>query len=85
MSIRHWRLPVLIGIAGLVSCGPVSDHRGGGGVDLRPPAVEAVHATGPRQISVEFDEDAGLVEGKTAIRPELPISEVQRQERRSLS
>jgi hypothetical protein len=70
---------ILSGIVSIVSCGPVSDQRAGLAADLRPPAVEAVRATSPRQISVEFDEDAGVVEGKTAINPELRISEVKRQ------
>lgn len=70
------RLPFLLGAACLASCGPVADSRAGREVDLRPPVVEAVRTIGPAEISVEFDEEAGLVPGKVAILPDLPVSGV---------
>lgn len=53
-----------------LSCGPVTDPRASA-VDLTPPQVTSVSATAADRVSVTFDEDATLVEGKTRIEPDL--------------
>jgi hypothetical protein len=57
------------------SCGPVPDPRGAT-VDLRPPAILAVRTVGPREISLEFDEEARVAAAKVRISPGLAVAEV---------
>lgn len=57
-----------------MSCGPVADPRSTE-VDLSPPQLQSVRTIGPEEISILFDEDAGLRAGKTRITPDLAIAE----------
>ncbi len=57
------------------SCGPVPDPRGAA-VDLRPPGILAVRTVGPRDISLEFDEEAKVAAAKVRISPGLAVAEV---------
>jgi hypothetical protein len=57
------------------SCGPVPDPRGAT-VDLRPPAILAVRTVGPREISLDFDEEARVAAAKVRISPGLAVAEV---------
>ena len=57
------------------SCGPLPDSRPPA-ADLLPPQVQSVQATGPREISISFDEDAGLRAEKTRITPPLAVTDV---------
>lgn len=57
------------------SCGPVPDPRSGT-VDLRPPVILAVRTVGPREISLEFDEEAKVAAAKVRISPGLAVAEV---------
>ena len=59
----------------LASCGPVSDSRTRD-VDLLPPQVQSVQSLGPGEISISFDEDAGLCAEKTRIDPPLAVADV---------
>jgi hypothetical protein len=59
----------------LVACGPVPWSRGPD-LDLRPPVIEGVSATGPQSIEVAFDEDAGLDAGTLRIEPALEVRAV---------
>ena len=65
--------PALLLASLCTSCGPVADPRSAQ-VDLCPPQVQRVRTVGPREISIEFDEDAALRAGKTRITPALAIS-----------
>ena len=62
-------------IALLVSCGPLSDSRAAD-VDLIPPHLLSVQSVAPGEISISFDEDAGLTAEKTRISPALAVREV---------
>jgi hypothetical protein len=57
------------------SCGPVPDPRAVV-VDLRPPGILAVRTIGPREISLEFDEEARVAAAKVRISPGLAVAEV---------
>ena len=59
----------------LASCGPVPDPRSAS-VDLRPPMVLSVRATGPGEICLEFDEEARVAASRVRIEPLLVVSEV---------
>jgi hypothetical protein len=74
---RHLLMGVwpVFSIALLVSCGPLSDSRTPE-VDLIPPHLQSVQSLGPGEISISFDEDAGLSREKTRISPALVISEM---------
>jgi hypothetical protein len=68
-------IPFLIVIlAALAGCGPMADQRSAG-VDLRPPLLQSVQTTGPQEVAMVFDEDAGLVSERTRITPPLTVSE----------
>ena len=58
-----------------VSCSPVPDSRTRD-VDLLPPQVQSVQSLGPDEISITFDEDAGLCAEKTRIDPPLAVADV---------
>jgi len=58
-----------------VSCGPVPDTRSPD-VDLKPPQVQSVQASSPAEISIQFDEEAALSDGKTRITPPLAVQQV---------
>jgi len=64
------RLLVAVLIVTLSCCGPVTDPRPSD-ADLVPPQVLSVGATSSRDVRIEFDEEATLVEGKTRIAPDL--------------
>jgi hypothetical protein len=64
-----------LSITVLVSCGPLSGTRAPD-VDLMPPHLQSVQSIGPGEISVSFDEDAGLSAEKTRISPALVVREV---------
>ncbi len=64
-----------VSIVLLSSCGPLSDSRTAD-LDLMPPRLQSVQSLGPGEISISFDEDAGLVAEKTRISPELVVKEV---------
>jgi hypothetical protein len=64
-----------LSIALLCSCGPLSDARTAD-VDLMPPHLQSVQSLGPGEISVSFDEEAGLIAEKTRISPALAVREV---------
>ena len=68
------RLPALLFGILCAACGPVADQRSAD-VDLSPPQLESVRTVGPQEISIQFNEDAGLRAGKTHITPELAIAE----------
>jgi hypothetical protein len=70
-----YSIPVFVCLAALAGCGPVADQRARD-VDLRPPLVQAVETSGPREISVEFDEDASLEESGIRISPALAVTGV---------
>ncbi len=57
------------------SCGPLPDSRTPV-ADLLPPQVQSVQAVGPGEISISFDEEAGLRAEKTRITPPLAVSDV---------
>lgn len=69
---RTWGFLVMLMTA---SCGPLPDSRSRD-VDLLPPQVQSVQACGPGEISISFDEDAGLCAEKTRITPPLAIKDV---------
>ena len=62
-------------VSAAAGCGPVPDTRPAD-CDLRPPLVQEVCAAGPREISLEFDEEATLVPGKISVTPPLAVEEV---------
>ncbi len=74
MKIKRF-LPLFPALALAVSCGPVPDPRLGQEVDLHPPQIESVSSTGPSEVRICFDEEAGLVLEKTRITPALSIQE----------
>ncbi len=57
----------------LASCGPVGDPRASAGFDLRPPGVEAVSATGPRELRLRFDEEAEVEPSLVRVEPALEV------------
>jgi hypothetical protein len=59
-------------VSAAAGCGPVPDTRSTD-ADLRPPLVQEVCAVGPREISLEFDEEASLVPGTTSVTPALSV------------
>ncbi|MGA2380317.1 MAG: hypothetical protein ABSG85_13535 [Spirochaetia bacterium] len=67
-------LPIL-GVLLAASCGPLPDSRTQD-TDLLPPQVQSVQALGPGEISISFDEDAGLCADKTRITPPLAVTDV---------
>ncbi|MGO9308973.1 MAG: hypothetical protein ACLQDL_08130 [Spirochaetia bacterium] len=73
----HLLLPGLSMLAVLLaaSCGPLADSRPPA-ADLLPPQVQSVQATGPGEISISFDEEAGLRAEKTRITPPLAVIDV---------
>ncbi|HVP17637.1 MAG TPA: hypothetical protein VMU36_01485 [Spirochaetia bacterium] len=64
-----------LALAVFLSCGPVPDPRSGEQADLHPPTIESVYATGPNELSIQFDEEASLVSEKTRISPVLSVRE----------
>jgi len=60
------------------SCGPLPDSRPQE-VDLLPPQVKSVRSQGPGEITVTFDEEAALCEGRTRITPALSVDEMNAQ------
>jgi hypothetical protein len=70
---RQSTVPVILWLAALAGCGPVSDQRPRE-VDLRPPLIQAVTAIGPTEVGVEFDEDAGLEPEHLRISPPLEVA-----------
>lgn len=78
MNRARWSVrlfPALALALACASCGPVPDPRGAD-VDLRPPGILAVRTVGPREISLEFDEEAIVEPAKVRISPELAVFEV---------
>jgi hypothetical protein len=69
------RTSVLLAVLLTISCGPVPDSRSPD-VDLMPPQLQSVLAFGPAEISLSFDEDAGLCAEKTRITPPLAVKDV---------
>ncbi len=59
----------------LASCGPGSEA-GGPPVDLQPPVVLAVRSTGPREVCLDFDEEAKVARDTVRIDPVLAVTEV---------
>jgi hypothetical protein len=59
----------------LAACGPLPWPRAPD-LDLRPPVVEGVSATGPQSLEVSFDEEAGLDAGTLRIEPPLEVNDV---------
>jgi hypothetical protein len=66
--------PVILLATLCASCGPVTDPRSAD-IDLSPPQLQSVTTLGPQEISLQFDEDAGLRIGKTRITPDLAVVE----------
>ena len=73
MKRSPW-IALVVGPALVTGCGPVPDTRSVD-TDLRPPLVQQVCASGPGEVTLEFDEDAVLAPEKTAISPLLAIRE----------
>lgn len=58
-----------------IACGPVPWPKGPD-LDLRPPVIEGVSATGPQSLEVAFDEEAGLDADSLRVEPALEVREV---------
>jgi hypothetical protein len=56
----------------LARCGPVPDSRAD--VDLCPPSIVSVRATGPREVEIVFDETASLRTGALRFIPALELT-----------
>ncbi len=67
--------PFFLASALMICCGPVPDPRSGQQVDLHPPQIQSVCATGSQEVSISFDEEASLVSEKTRITPSLAVRE----------
>ncbi len=63
----------------LAACGPLPDSREAPPEDLHPPVVISVCATGPTEISVEFDEETVMPADKVRISPALHVTETEEQ------
>jgi hypothetical protein len=73
MKCAAWSV-VAVALSAAAGCGPVPDTRSAES-DLHPPLVQDVCAVGPREIRLQFDEEASLVPGTTSVTPALAVEE----------
>jgi hypothetical protein len=73
--MKERTVAVLLSLAALCGCGPVADPRTRD-VDLRPPVIQAIAALGPGEVSIQFDEEAGLEPSRIVVSPPLQVTRV---------